>query len=152
MAELAILPRCSAAELRVGFTTAAAPWQDTTLAPAALGNAQKDALNGNFAALGDNWALRRHVIIPATVAKTGALLKLLEFMDSAREREESRTRSELGELFSFRTVLMALFFDESTSSFQSRFNPEDERSLSTRQRSCRRNSSSTCSCRSILRY
>lgn len=56
------------------------------------GNAQKDALNGNFAALGDNWALRRHVIIPATAAKTGALLKLLEFMDSVREELSERAR------------------------------------------------------------
>lgn len=75
------------------------------------GNAQKDALNGNFAALGDNWALRRHVIIPATAAKAGALLKLLEFMDSAGEREENRV-SELGELFSSRTTLTAFFSDD----------------------------------------
>lgn len=101
MADLAILPRCSAAELReVGFSVAAAAAaaaarRDTTLALPVTH--KKTLLNGNFAALGDNWAFRRHVIIPATAA--GALLKLLEFMDSAGWR---RAREERSELFSFR--------------------------------------------------
>jgi hypothetical protein len=89
MAELANLPRCSVAELRVGFATAATARYDS---PLPRGDAQKDALNGNFAALGDNWALRRHVIIPASAAEAGALVKLLEFMDSAGEREDGRER------------------------------------------------------------
>jgi len=91
MAELANLPRCSAAELRVGFAAAAAATARYD-PPLPQGDAQKDALNGNFAALGDNWALRRHVIIPASAAEAGALVKLLEFMDSAGEREDGRER------------------------------------------------------------
>jgi len=117
MAELAILPRCSAAELRGRLLGRRRGKIRLSLSPPP-GNAQKDTLNGNFAALGDNWALRRHVIIPATAAKTGALLKLLEFMDSAGERETSITSeraSEFGELFFFRTTLMALFFDDPTN-------------------------------------
>lgn len=139
MAELATLPRCFAVELcEVGF--AAAVVVDVVVVVAAArydsrsrrsGNAQKDALNGNFAALGDNWALRRHVIIPATA---GALLKLPEFMESAGESERSGA-SELAELFSFRTTLMAPLFrrpDGSASLSRPRFNLEDERSLPTK--------------------
>ncbi|CAL1673371.1 unnamed protein product [Lasius platythorax] len=113
MAELAIFLHCSVAELR-GWLLSRRRGKIRLSRSRRTGNAQKDALNGNFAALGDNWALRRHVIIPATAAKAGALLKLLEFMDSAGEREENRV-SELGELFSSRTTLMAFFFDDSTN-------------------------------------
>lgn len=110
MADLAILPRCSAAELReVGFSAAAAARarRDTTLALPVTH--KKTFLNGNFAALGDNWAFRRHVIIPATAA--GALLKLLEFMDSAgveeREKREANFSSFADDAYG------VLFLDES---------------------------------------
>lgn len=92
MAELAILPRCSTVELRSRLLDRRRHrGKIRLLLSPPPGNAQKDTLNGNFAALGDNWALRRHVIIPATAAKAGALLKLLEFMDSVGEQETSRT-------------------------------------------------------------
>lgn len=138
MAELAILPRCSAAELR-GWLLGRRRRRRRRRGKIRLslspppGNAQKDTLNGNFAALGDNWALRRHVIIPATAAKAGALLKLLEFMDSAGEREMSRTSGRASER-ARRTFLLSddaygpLFRrpDESASSSRSCFNREDE--------------------------
>lgn len=144
MAELAILPRCSAVELRgrlLGRRRRRGKIRLSLSPPP--GNAQKDTLNGNFAALGDNWALRRHVIIPATAAKAGALLKLLEFMDSAEERETSRTseRASSANFSSFDDAYGPLFRrpDESASFSRSCFNREDEWSLFTRQRSRREN-------------
>lgn len=80
------------------------------------GNAQKDALNGNFAALGDNWALRRHVIIPATAAKAGSTSEIARIYGLGVRRPRGVERaSERGELFSFRTTLMALFFGDPTN-------------------------------------
>lgn len=108
----------------VGFSTAAAAATTVVVVVVARydsrsrrsGNAQKDALNGNFAALGDNWALRRHVIIPATVAKAGALLKLPEFMDSAggSERGERSERASSVNFSPFGRRLWPLFFGDST--------------------------------------
>ena len=58
IAELATLPRCSLAELLRGCCPSHPPWRDATFTPTSAGsNAQKDVLNRNFAALGDNWAL-----------------------------------------------------------------------------------------------
>lgn len=141
MAELAILPRCSAAELRGRLLGRCRGKIRLSLSPPP-GNAQKDTLNRNFAALGDNWALRRHVIIPAAIAKAGALLKLLEFMDSARERETSRTRERARRTFLLSDDAYGPLFrrpDESASSSRSCFNREDEWSLFTKQRSRRGN-------------
>jgi hypothetical protein len=114
MADLAILPRYSAAELRGWLPGRRRGKIRLSLLP--LCYAQKDALNGNFAALGDNWVLRRHVIIPATIAKTGALLKLLEFMDSVKEEQSERAR---------RTFLL------SDDAYGSPFQPSDESASSS---------------------